>query len=203
VQRALGMRAILLVSLALAPLGCKDLVVPLGDGSASSAVTSDAGPEDPTIDWPDASRAVAKDLMRTYGAPEDAAAGMLLWGARGPFKRMTVFKDPVPHNFPQPHADVVEQVVDAKIPAGKVGELAMFSGSLLVDRTKGELAARCADEQTNMLLLNLAMDVVNGAKTADQARQALAVAAAAGEYPAKLAFDPPQGDQGDPDVAAQ
>jgi hypothetical protein len=198
------MRALLLsLAVAVALLGCHDLVAPLGDGAAASTgAASDAEPDDPTSDWPDASRTVAKDLTREYGTPENAAADMLTWGARGPFKRIIVFRDPVPHDFPKPHADVVEEVVDFKVPAAKMSDLAAFDGSILVDRTKGELASRCADEATNMLAMSLAMQILLGTTTPDDARRDFASTVASGNLPTRLGFDPPEGDQGDPDVPA-
>ena len=43
-------------------------------------------------------------------------------------------------------------------------------GSVIVERTAGEVSARCHDEQANFLALNLMHDIVTGRRTADEAR---------------------------------
>ena len=45
-----------------------------------------------------------------------------------------------------------------------------FDGSVIVERTAGEVSARCHDEQANFLALNLMHDIVIGAKTAQEVR---------------------------------
>jgi hypothetical protein len=41
---------------------------------------------------------------------------------------------------------------------------------VVVNRTRGELSARCHDEEANFLALNLAHDIIEGAKTVREAR---------------------------------
>ena len=41
---------------------------------------------------------------------------------------------------------------------------------MIVERTAGEVSARCHDEQANFLALNLMHDIVTGAKGVDEAR---------------------------------
>jgi hypothetical protein len=48
--------------------------------------------------------------------------------------------------------------------------LAVFDGSVLVDRTKGEMSARCEGEAANFLALNLADEIVHGKKDVATAR---------------------------------
>ena len=48
--------------------------------------------------------------------------------------------------------------------------LAEFDGSVVAERTAGEVSARCHDEEANNLALNLAHDIVTGEKTVDEAR---------------------------------
>ena len=61
-------------------------------------------------------------------------------------------------------------MIDYRVPSDKVTEIASFDGSVIVERTAGEVSARCHDEQANFLALNLMHDIVVGAKTARQAR---------------------------------
>src|SRR5690349_7916499 len=49
-------------------------------------------------------------------------------------------------------------------------ELARFDGSVITERTSGEVSARCHDEEANFLALNLMHDIVTGAKTVEEAR---------------------------------
>ena len=57
------------------------------------------------------------------------------------------------------------------MPVDKFTPLAEFDGSVVVERTAGEVSARCHDEQANFLALNLMNDIVTGAKTPQQARE--------------------------------
>jgi hypothetical protein len=56
--------------------------------------------------------------------------------------------------------------------AGRVafGRLAEFDGSVIAERTAGEVSARCHDEHANFLALNLMHDIVTGAKNVEEAR---------------------------------
>jgi hypothetical protein len=48
--------------------------------------------------------------------------------------------------------------------------VAMFDGSILVDRTRGEAAARCDSEAANVLGLNMVHELVTGKRTVEEAR---------------------------------
>jgi hypothetical protein len=50
----------------------------------------------------------------------------------GLWKRTIVYRDEVPHNFPKPHTDVLEQFVDYKVPVGK------FDGTRLTPVPSGD-----------------------------------------------------------------
>ena len=159
-------------------------------------------------DWPDASKAAAEDITRKYGPPQEATATMLVWRENGPWVRTIVHKQGVEHDFPAPHQDVLEQVVAYKVPLNFFNALATFDGSVIADRTRGELTAHCDREATNMLTLNLAHDIVRGYKTAEQARDVAAdamrqiQAGTTPVYAQKLLLGAPQGDLSDPDTAA-
>jgi hypothetical protein len=122
-------------------------------------------------DWPEESREAAQLVIDTYGEPHEATPSLLIWHRVGPWKRMEASRVFAEHEFPVPHIDSVESCVDNDVPREKVGELAEFDGSVIVDRTAGEVAARCHDEQANFLALNLMHDIVIGAKTASRARE--------------------------------
>jgi hypothetical protein len=120
-------------------------------------------------DWPEESREAAQLVIDAYGEPPEATPSQLTWFGVGPWKRVVATKVFFEHNFPAPHIDSVESVIDYQVPPEKVTELARFDGSVVVDRTAGEVSARCHDEQANFLALNLMHDVVTGARTVEDA----------------------------------
>lgn len=121
--------------------------------------------------WPQESREAAKLVLDSYGEPDEVTDSRLVWHAPGPWKRMVATKAFYTHNFPAPHIDAVESVIDYRVPPEKFAELAAFDGSVIAERTAGEVSARCHDEQANFLALNLMHDIVTGAKSASEARE--------------------------------
>jgi hypothetical protein len=121
--------------------------------------------------WPDEAREAAQAVVDAYGEPQESTPSVLIWYSVGSWKRVIASKVFYRHEFPAPHNDSVESVVDYRVPAAKFSELAEFDGSVVVERTAGEVSARCHDEQANSLALNLMHDIVTGAKTTQQARE--------------------------------
>lgn len=157
--------------------------------------------------WPDKSREAAMDMMAKYGPPQEVTASMLKWRNNGPWKWTTVSRETIPHSFPMPHPDLLEQAIDYRVPLGKYDDLARYDGSVIVERTKGQLSARCDKEGANFLAVNLAHDVATGRKSVDQARAYYAAAMKRfmstnqmDPYMRGLAFQP-QPNSGDPDRA--
>ena len=161
-----------------------------------------------TAGWPDGPRSAARELAKKYGAPDEVTASMLVWNERGPWKRTIVYREEVQHDWPKPHTDYVEQFIDYKVPVDKYDDLAAFDGSVIAERTKGELSARCGKEAMNFLAINLAHQVASGEQSVDEARKTYEKAAAksmAGNKPAittKLMFQPVVGQTADPDRPA-
>ena len=120
--------------------------------------------------WPAKTQEVANTTMAKYGAPNAVTGTMLVWNNNGPWKKTIIHKEPVQHNFPMPHLDLLEQFVDYSVPADKYDQLAQYDGSVVVARTVGEMSARCDKEEANFLALNLANDIATGKKTVDEAR---------------------------------
>jgi hypothetical protein len=155
-------------------------------------------------DWPPAAKAAAEEMLKKYGPPQEATATLLTWQNNGPWKRTLVHKTPVEHDFPARHMDVLEQVAEYRVSLNFVEPLARFDGSILVDRTRGELIVHCDREATNILALNLAHDIIRGGKSMEQARDAMSEGMreiTAGKLPAdarELRLGPPQGDLRDP-----
>ncbi len=121
-------------------------------------------------DWPEDSREAAQLVVDQYGEPHEASDSQLTWHGVGSWKRIVAQRASWQHDFPAPHKDSVESVIDYRVPAEMFTPLAQYDGSVMVERTSGEVSARCHDEQANSLALNLMNDVVTGAKTAQEAR---------------------------------
>lgn len=154
-------------------------------------------------DWPEVAKKSAMETIKKHGEPGGINEDRLVWENKGPYKTIIAYKHQVPHHFPVKHFDTLEHVIDYMVPSDKFDELAMFDGSLIVERTKGTMAARCDSEAHNLIALNLAHDIVTGEKSVEQAKQdyaQLAMALKKGEKPAdtqKLTFEVPK-DAGDP-----
>jgi hypothetical protein len=121
--------------------------------------------------WPKDAQHTARKMLDKYGTPNEATPTQLIWFNNGPWKRTIVQKEEINHAFPMPHKDVMEQVVDYKVPPEKLPELAKFDGSVYIDRTRGEISARCDMEEANILALNLAHEIVTGKRGVDDARE--------------------------------
>jgi len=130
-------------------------------------------------DWPAMSKHGANEIIEKYGPPNEAMDSRLIWYNNGPWKRTICYRDEVPHHFPNPHSDTVECVIDYRVPAEMFSELAKFDGSVIVERTKGEVSARCDMESANFLAINLMHEIVTGKMTAEEARKVYTETAAA------------------------
>jgi hypothetical protein len=120
--------------------------------------------------WPEKTRQLAAQLVTKYGAPKDVSDQQISWYKNGPWKRSTLYREEVQHNFANPHKDVLEQVVAYKVLADKLAMLAAFNGSVVVNRTRGEMASISDGEDTNFLALNVADDLIKGERDVEQAR---------------------------------
>jgi hypothetical protein len=157
-------------------------------------------------EWPENSKAAANSMIAKYGLPFSATNLNLIWKDTEPFKMTKVFRDEITHNFPMPHTDVIEQIVDYKVPGAKVDELWHFNGSILLDRTQGEMSARCEKEEMNILALNLADEIIRNKMSVEEARLEFARSARAfsmgntNQYINSLNFRP-ESETADADIA--
>jgi hypothetical protein len=170
-----------------------------------SAATTATSIDELVRGWPKTPQESARTVAEKYGLPDEASESFLVWHARGPWKRTVLWRDEVEHRFPTPHKDVLEQVIDYRVPPELASELVAFDGSVVVERTRGELSARCEGEEANFLALNLANDIVTGKLGAAEARDEYTrnmQAFSSGkkpEYMQRLVFQPPAGGTPDPD----
>lgn len=127
-----------------------------------------------TSRWNDASKEVAQKMIDKYGTPDELTQTRLIWRNSKPWKRIEVINEEIPHNFPMKHDDVIIQTVDYNVPPNKADDLVNFSGSIIIDRTRGELSSRCGEEEMNILALNLADGIVKGELSVKDARNVYA-----------------------------
>jgi hypothetical protein len=120
--------------------------------------------------WQSPSKNAVYEMMNKYGMPDEMTPTMVVWLSNEPWAKTVVHKMPMPHSFPTPHVDVLEQVVPLKVPLDKIDDVVTFDGSISVNRTKGEVSVTCDKESTNFLALNLAKDIIDGRRSVEQAR---------------------------------
>jgi hypothetical protein len=158
--------------------------------------------------WPERTRQLAARLITKYGPPTESTERRLTWYGKAPWKRTTLYREEVQHNFANAHKDVLEQTINYRVPVDKVAALVAFNGSLIVSRTRGELSAVSDGEDTNFLVLNVAHDIVNGERDVDQARTYYAQVVRARmikepePYLQGLHFEPTRDGAADPDEIA-
>jgi len=175
-------------------------------GDKQAAGDKQLSVEQCTADWAAGPKKAAKMVSEQHGQPNGATPTRLVWTDKGPFKEIILLNEEIQHDFPMPHKDYLQHVVEFKVPTDKVGALAEFDGSIIVDRTRGTIGARCDTEAHNLLALNLAYDIINGKKNVEQARKEygeIAKAEMSGQkhdYLSKLTFQP-MPNAGDKDMA--
>ncbi|MCF6157063.1 MAG: hypothetical protein E3K32_00510 [wastewater metagenome] len=125
-------------------------------------------------EWREAPRTVAQQMIDEYGVPDEATNERLIWHNNGPWKRTEIINHEITHNFPIEHKDVVIQTVDYQVPSQKVDELAQYNGSIIVNKTRGEISSHSANEKMNILTLNLAGDIIEGDRDLEEVREVYA-----------------------------
>ena len=164
--------------------------------------------EDVIKNWPDEPRESATRLIEEYGPPAEFSSSLMIWrNTPDGWKRSELSSELTEHHFPAKHNDFLEQFVDYKVPVGMFSTLAQYDGSVVVDRTRGEMSARCGHTSMNFVAINLAHDIITGRRTVELARaeySCLYEAYQNGEkpdYTQAFQFDLPLDDTKDPDVA--
>jgi len=162
----------------------------------NSAMSDKDGAPDVSA-WPERPRLAVKEMTAKYGAPTEVGTETIVWYNAGPYKRIMVTKKEIPHDFPAPHMDFLEHTISYNVPIDKIDDLVAYDASMTINKTQGEMSARCDLEGHNVLTLNLAREIINGTKTVEQARKAFGenvVADFGGKHPPlveQLQFTPP------------
>lgn len=175
-----------------------------GQEAAGSRVKADRAQVDQVLrDWPNPPGETAEKVIEKYGLPNEVSYSKLTWYNTGPWKRTEIQRDEFPHKFPTAHTDFITQTISYRVPVEAVSAITEFDGSVLVDRTRGEMAARCDEEAMNILSLNLAHEVATGQRSVADAREKYAEQAAAymlnrsAPYLEEFLFEVPRSDTAD------
>ncbi|HET6245181.1 MAG: hypothetical protein H0V01_06405 [Bacteroidetes bacterium] len=120
--------------------------------------------------WKDTPKEAATAMVDKYGVPDEVTNYRLVWHNKGDFAMTMVTNEEIDHNFPMPHKDCLLQSVNYEVPVEKFTDIAKYDGSVVTERTKGTMAARCDKEAANYLALNLANDVAQGKRSVEDAR---------------------------------
>ncbi|MDQ3006571.1 MAG: DUF4142 domain-containing protein [Chloroflexota bacterium] len=176
---------------------CTQVGIANAEESKKQTNMIDRASVDRTIaNWPNRPKLGANEMMAKYGVPQEVTSEKLVWLNPGAYKRIMVTREEIPHDFPKPHMDFLEHTISYNVPLDKTQDLIEFDGSSTINRTAGELSARCDLEGHNVLTLNLDHDIVMGKKSVQEARKAfgeIVVQDVKGEHPAyieALQFEP-------------
>ena len=193
----------MLTALALAAFALAGYAASQENRKADPAMKADRAAVERIISgWRMKPQEAARTMIARYGQPDEASAMRLVWHDNGPWKMTELVNEEVPHNFPKPHPDFLKQTISYRVPPEKFDELAEYDGSVIVERTKGEIAARCDLEGANFLALNLAHEIVTGKRGVKDARKFYAEAIREmkhPEYMQGLLFQAPRAEAGDAD----
>ena len=127
--------------------------------------------DDVIAGWPKEPRDSARRLIAYYGQPNEYSPSQLTWYETGDgWKRTVLSREEIPHAFPAQHNDFLEQFIDYRVPVEMFSKLAAYDGSVIAERTRGELSARCGGTAMNFVAINLAHDIITGKRTVGEAR---------------------------------
>ena len=146
-------------------------------------------------DWPERPRDAARALIAKYGEPSSFDDDRLVWYGIGPWQETAVYRE-APESSGHRGEDILEQSISYIVPEKELAELNRFDRRLDFDKPSGELVARSESENLNYLALNLADEIVNGKRTADEARDfyrktlKLAASGKTSAYMERLLFPP-------------
>jgi hypothetical protein len=172
-----------------------------------SATTVQMTAEQVIASWKPMPKEVAQKIIAKYGQPSEVATNRLVWHNNGPWALTELVNEEIPHDFPMPHKDMLYQAIAYKVDPEDGDDLLKYDGSVILERTKGMIAARCDKEEANFLAINLAHDVATGERDVDDARRFYADSIATvmkggkpNDYMTGFRFTAAKSDQGDRDT---
>ncbi|MFA7614258.1 MAG: hypothetical protein WCY48_08475 [Candidatus Caldatribacteriota bacterium] len=120
--------------------------------------------------WPQSSIVAAKELITKYGNPTETTSDQLIWRNFAPFKEIIVHKNLYSSYFPLLHQNPVEHVIDYKASPDRISNVWNYNGSVVLNRTKGEMSAFGPNEEMNVLSMNLTHKIMTGEIDEDRAK---------------------------------
>lgn len=123
-----------------------------------------------TNGWPETSTNAAREMITKYGTPHEVTSDKLIWRNVAPFREIIVHKVVYLHRFPLLHQNSLEHVVDYSAKTDKVDDVLRFNGSIVFNRTKGQMSSSADSEAMNFLALNLADMIIQGRMGSESAR---------------------------------
>ncbi|HVL55931.1 MAG TPA: hypothetical protein VM491_05470 [Burkholderiaceae bacterium] len=186
---------------------------PLASYTALAAIGPTTTPRDlkpvyeVTWNWPRRTQAVIETIIERYGAPQRISPVALVWEGNGPWKRTLIYNDspalrrpPGVEPLTRSPKDVLQQFIEYRAPASDFGKIVMFDDCAVMSRPASfEIEARCDNEESNLLMVNLAHSVIAGERGFEEARAAYAegiAQIAAGKVPRQareIDFSPTKG----------
>jgi hypothetical protein len=131
------------------------------------AWTRESGARQGGPDWANLS---LNAMVDRYGPPTRVEIGRVVWDNKGPWKRIVVWDDINFGQFLTAKDNNLQETLAYAVPAARRGPVEEFGGRILVSADGSELSARSYSEARNFLALNLADEVIRGAKTPGEAR---------------------------------
>ncbi|NNN07439.1 MAG: hypothetical protein HKL90_16240 [Elusimicrobia bacterium] len=185
-NRSRGLIALLAAGLAGLLTGC--------EMSNSPLWSQNSGPRPDGPDWANLSLNLMVDK---YGPPDRIELSRVVWLNRPPWKRIAVWDDMELQQFSLAKDQNLEDTIAYSVPRDKRVALRHFNGRVSVSADGSEISARSFSEARNFLSLNLADEIIRGAKTPAEAKAfdaetlKLADAGKSSPYMSGLLFTPP------------
>ncbi len=135
----------------------------------------------------------ARETLEKYGMPDEVTEKRFIWHNNGPWKRTMVVDEAIPHHYPKEHTDSLYQVIPYRINRDKACDALKFDGSVLIDAVKGEIGSRCDKEKANFMTTNMAVEIMEGRRSVEDARRFMATSMLEGknkEYMSSFQFTP-------------
>ncbi len=145
-------------------------------------------------DWANLS---ANAMVEKYGPPTRIESKRMVWENRGPWKRISVWDKLDFHQTLHAAHNLENTIAYYPVPQDKREALRAFDARVTVSEDGTELSAFSFDEEYNYLALNLADEIIRGARTVPEANEfyaatvRLSMAGRASPYMRRLLFSRP------------
>ncbi|NNN05519.1 MAG: hypothetical protein HKL90_06430 [Elusimicrobia bacterium] len=117
--------------------------------------------------WPQAARVAAAAMIEKYGEPIYVTEGVLVWINNGPWRKTVVYQ---PEFLGKRSRDFIEQTIAYRVPFEEIRAVKRFDPRIKVNALRGQLSIRTSSESSNFLAMNLADEVIEGRRGAQEAR---------------------------------